>query len=91
MAGKGKICWLVDTEGWAFENRAKAISSLITEYEHTIIVLNKDNAINFDDYDIIVCDFLPWMGFIGGVRDKIVLGLRSFRALDIYKEQNANT
>lgn len=81
----GKICWLVDTKGWAFENRAKAISRMLPDYEHEVAVLGPDSMINFDDFDIIVCDFLPWMKFIGGERDKVVLGMRSFRALKAYE------
>ncbi len=90
MDGVGKICWLVDVKGWAFENRAKAISRLLPNYEHDVVMLKKDNIVALDDYDIIICDFLPWLEFIcpGVDRKKIILGLRSFRALDIYERIN---
>ncbi len=87
MDGVGKICWLCDCKGWAFENRAKALSKLLPGYEHDIVILRKAEMLALDEYDIIVCDFLPWLDFIcpGISRKKILLGLRSFRALDIYQ------
>ena len=85
MAGTGRICWLVDVKGWTFENRAKTISQMLPDYEHEICVLESNCSLNFDDFDIVICDFLPWMKFIGGQKDKIVLGLRSFRALKAYE------
>ena len=93
MAGVGKIAWLCDCKGWAFENRAKAISKLLPDYEHEIRVLKTEESFNFDDFDIVVCDFLPWINFIGeDDKPKLILGLRSFRALKIYEGmvKNAN-
>lgn len=81
----GKICWLVDVAGWAFENRAKTISKLLPDYEHEICVLGPNSSLNFDDFDIVICDFLPWMKFIGGQKKKVLLGMRSFRALKDYE------
>ena len=82
-----KICWLIDTEGWAFENRAKAISRLLPDYEHEIIKMNSWESMHkLGKADIIVCDFLPWMIDIKlRDRQRIVVGLRSFRALEIYE------
>ncbi len=84
---KVRICWLCDTKGWAFENRARAISELLPDYQHDIIILKNADMLALDDYDIIVCDYLPWLKFIcpGIDRKKIMLGLRSFRALEVYE------
>jgi hypothetical protein len=85
MAQVTKICWLVDTEGWAFENRAKAIRCLSPDYDFDIVKF--DASMDFNKYDVIVCEFLPWMNYISAeYKGKIILGLRSFRALDIHKE-----
>ena len=83
----GKICWLIDTEGWAFENRAKAISSRLPNFEHEILVMNSlETMKKLHKFDIIVCDFLPWMIDIKlNNRQRLIVGLRSFRALEIYE------
>ena len=90
MAGKGKICWMCDTKGWAFENRAKAISSLLPDFEHEIRVLKSKESFDLNGFDIVVCDFFPRLKFIcwGFDRKKILLGLRSFRAIGV---NNGNT
>ncbi len=90
MAGKGKICWLCDTKGWAFENRAKAISNLLPDYDHEVRILVSEESFDVSGFDMVICDFLPWLKSIcpGFDRGKIVLGLRSFRAIGV---NNGNT
>ena len=89
MVGEGKILWLCDTKGWVFENRAQRLAALLPAYQHEIRVLENAESFNTDGFDIIVCDFLPWMHILGGHgvhKKRIVLGMRSFRALEQYED-----
>ncbi len=56
---KSKIVWFADVPGWAYDNRATAISAILTGYDHKIImnpVKNYSDAVlAIAHADLIVC------------------------------------
>jgi len=41
MNEKPKILWLIDVVGWAYHNRARAISAKLDNYDHVVLSVSK--------------------------------------------------
>lgn len=79
---KPKIYWLADQPGWAYDNRARAVSALLPDYDHEIIMnplaRHKESLIKLATADIIVCPdprLLPFLPF----RDNVILHLNAIK------------
>ncbi len=80
MSGKPKICWIADVQGWAYHNRARAVSALMPAYSHRIVfdIVRRTAAalLAMSEADVIVCPdprIMPWV--VG--REKVVLHLNA--------------
>ena len=77
-----KILWIADTEGWAYDNRAKGISKALPDYQHTIvynIVKRFDEALMpLAQADIIICPDPRILCFIPS-RDNVVQHLNAVK------------
>lgn len=77
-----KILWIADVEGWAYDNRAKALSLALPGYEHAIvydIVKRFDEALpHLSTADLIVCPDPRVLCFLPG-RANVVQHLNALK------------
>ena len=82
-----KIGWLVDVPGWAWDNRARIMASKLPHYRHDIICVCQESHESLKRriaaVDILMVDNVRAMPccFSANMKPKIVLGLRSQRAI----------
>ena len=87
MAVKPKILWVTDGVGWGFDIRMKAVSKLLSNYEHIKFASREIthkmvlNEIKTKNPDIIMVMSPKFMSYLGDHSDKIILTLPSFRSI----------
>ena len=82
MSNKPKICWIADSPGWAYENRARAVSALMGGYTHKIVlnvVRDLSGCIGaMSEADVIVCPDPRIMPLVPG-GEKVLLHLNAVK------------
>lgn len=79
---KPKIIWLADQPGWAYDNRATAISGLLSDFDHKIVldpVRNYSKAIMaIASADLLICPDPRLMAYLP-MGSKTILHLNAIK------------
>jgi len=80
-----KVLWVADTPGWAYDNRAKRVSKLLTNYEHKIVYTSSYTIVQIwdeiDKADIVMSMSLACIPYWKGNKKKMLQELDGHRAL----------
>jgi len=62
---KPVIAWITDQPGWAYANRARAISACLPQYEHRLVCYSQEGLWRLRGADLVVCPdprLIPYFG-----------------------------